>query len=230
MQIDVVVQRQNNAQATGPEEGQCLSQHEHENEGAIKVQALATRSREDGEDVAVSVLDATRNEQAQIDDDEHGEETHKDVVVLKVGGGEAVVQRFPDLLRLLRHRDQPPVDTDAEVLQQPTMLLQLIFESIVSDCSLVHRIRIFEHGQGEILNLFVGEFHSVLVHTGTDYVLQFLVLDQTVPINVIDLEEELDLVLWRLPRELVDCVDELLHGHGSRVVLVEDLEDTFAKE
>lgn len=60
--------------------------------------------------------------------------------------------------------------------------------------------------------------------------LKLLVLDQAVPINVVDLEQKLDLILGRLPRELVDGVDELLQGNRSGIVLVEYLEDALAKE
>lgn len=60
--------------------------------------------------------------------------------------------------------------------------------------------------------------------------LKLLVLDQAVPINVVDLEQKLDLILGRLPRELVDGVDELLQGNRSRIVLVEYLEDALAEE
>lgn len=60
--------------------------------------------------------------------------------------------------------------------------------------------------------------------------LKLLVLDQAVPINVVDLEQKLDLILGRLPRELVDGVDELLQGNRSGIVLVEYLEDALAEE
>ncbi len=53
---------------------------------------------------------------------------------------------------------------------------------------------------------------------------------QVLTIDVIDLEEELDLVVWRLSGELVHGVQELLEGDGTAVVLVEDLEHPLHEE
>jgi hypothetical protein len=53
---------------------------------------------------------------------------------------------------------------------------------------------------------------------------------QALTVDVIDLEEELDLVVWRLSGELVHGVQELLEGDGTAVVLVEDLEHPLHEE
>ncbi len=53
---------------------------------------------------------------------------------------------------------------------------------------------------------------------------------QSLTIDVIDLEEELDLVVRRLSGELVHGVQELLEGDGTAVVLVEDLEHPLHEE
>lgn len=177
------------------------------------------------------VLNGSRYEQSQVDDGEHGDEGQEDVIVLEVGGGESIRQWLPDiLLRLLRHRHQPPIDTNAQVLQQSTVLLQLVFQRLVRDRTLVLRISVFEHGQGQILDLFVRKLHSVLFHARPDDVLQLLVLDQAVTVNVVHLKQELDLILRRLARELVNRVDEFLQRNRSRIVLVEDREDAIAEE
>ncbi len=49
-------------------------------------------------------------------------------------------------------------------------------------------------------------------------------------VDVVDLEEELDLVVRGLPRELVHGVDELLQADGPVVVLVEDVEHALNEE
>ncbi len=49
-------------------------------------------------------------------------------------------------------------------------------------------------------------------------------------VNVIDLEEELDLVIWTLPGELVHGVKELLERDGTVVVLVKDVEHSLNEE
>ena len=78
--------------------------------------------------------------------------------------------------------------------------------------------------------MLIRELHAVLVHARPDDMLQLFMLDQAIPINVVDLEEEFNLILWRLSSELMNSLDKLLQGNGSRVVLVEDLEDAFAEK
>ena len=54
------------------------------------------------------------------------------------------------------------------------------------------------------------EAHPVLIHAGTHDVLQLRLLDQPVPVNVVNLEEEFHLVVRRLAGKLVHRVNKLL--------------------
>lgn len=209
-----------------------MSQHEYEDKSTIKVQTLPTGSRYDGEVVVLSILNRSRYEQAQVDENEGGKEANENVVVLQVHlREEAVAHRLPYLLlRFHGCRNQPPIDADADVLQQATVLFQLTLKRLVSDLAFIIGIRILEHGDCEILNLLVTELHAVLVHTSADDVLQLLVLYQTVTIDVVDFEQEFYFIFRGLTSELVNGIDKLLQGNRAGIVFVEDLEDAFAEE
>lgn len=79
-------------------------------------------------------------------------------------------------------------------------------------------------------DLRVGELHAVLIHTSSHYVLELLVLDQTVTVQIVDFEQEFYFVFRRLTRKLMHCVDELVQCDCPRVILVEDLEDSLVEE
>lgn len=59
---------------------------------------------------------------------------------------------------------------------------------------------------------------------------KLLVLNQTVAIKIVDLEEKFNFVFGGLTGELVHGVDELLKGNRSRIVFVKDLENSLVEE
>lgn len=79
-------------------------------------------------------------------------------------------------------------------------------------------------------DLCVREFHSILIHASSHYMLQLLVLDQTVAIQIVNFEQKLNFVLRRLAGKLMHGVDELLEWNRPRIVFVEDLKDSFIEE
>jgi len=57
-----------------------------------------------------------------------------------------------------------------------------------------------------------------------------LILICKLTIYIVDFKQKANLVVGRLTRELVYRIDKLLQRNGTRVVLVEDLEDALREE
>ena len=53
---------------------------------------------------------------------------------------------------------------------------------------------------------------------------------QCLTIQIVYFEEELDLIVGALPRELVHRIEELRQADGAAAVAVEDLEDALREE
>ena len=56
------------------------------------------------------------------------------------------------------------------------MLLQLVFESFVSDSPPVVHVGILEHRHCQVIDLLFAELHSIFFHTSSHNVLQFFML------------------------------------------------------
>lgn len=59
---------------------------------------------------------------------------------------------------------------------------------------------------------------------------QLFVLNQSVTVQIVNFEQEFDFVLGRLAGELMHRVNEFLQCDRSRIVLVEDLENSFVEK
>lgn len=57
------------------------------------------------------------------------------------------------------------------------MVVQLVLECLVSDCSPVLGVSILKHSGGELQQLFVAELHAILLHARSHHVLKLPMLD-----------------------------------------------------
>jgi len=58
--------------------------------------------------------------------------------------------------------------------------MKLVLQRLVGDFTAVLRIGVLEHGAGKVLDLVLGELHSVLLDAMSYDIVELLVLDQSV--------------------------------------------------
>jgi hypothetical protein len=69
---------------------------------------------------------------------------------------------------------------NGEIFEQAVVLLELPLESLEGDRAPVALVRVLEQGHRQFLDLLVAEAHPVLLHAGTQHVLEFSQLNEAV--------------------------------------------------
>lgn len=143
MHINVIVERNERAESTRAQECYTLTQHQHQDEGAIKIQTLTygtehgnvishtlhslssdshsqltTSARNNYEYVAVPILNRSRHKQSYIDGHEQREKCQEHVIISQIRCGQLMWHPTLDGNRFLGwlkwQRHQPSIDAIAD--------------------------------------------------------------------------------------------------------------------
>ena len=110
------------------------------------------------------------------------------------------------------------------------MSLQLLLEVVQCHHILAILDTILEQSTGQIVQLILIKVHPILSHASLDHLPEVPLLQVTVLVDVVDVEEELNLGVIVHHRELGHRLNELALGDVATSVLVKDVEDPLDKE